>query len=124
MKPGDCLKYENASGLLCLQEGRTYVIKICPTKWAKLTTILIKAYGIVHSYGLTSIPVVVSLELFAVDFISIGSGLGSAAGWLFSLIGSLIFKPLAQNLGGLYLGNAVCSSIILAAVWFFVRETN
>lgn len=123
-KPGDCLKYEKTSQLLCLQEGRTYVIKICPTKWAKLTTILIKAFGIVHSYGLTSVPVVVTLELFAVDFMSIGSGIGLSTGWLFSLLGSLMFQPLGSNIGGLYIASTLCSSIILAVIWIFVPETN
>lgn len=124
LKPGNCLKYENASELLCLQQGRKFMLKICPTTSAKLTSVLIKVYGIVHSLGLGSIPVIMSLELFATQDMNLGSGLGSMAGWLISLIGSLVFQPLSENLGGLYLANALCSSIVLAAVWYVVPETN
>ncbi|KAK9986943.1 hypothetical protein SO802_031894 [Lithocarpus litseifolius] len=124
MKPGNCLKYENASGLLCLQQGRKLMFKTCPTTWSKLTSVLIEVYGIVHSLGLSSIPVIMSLELFATQDMNLGSGIGSTAGWFVSLIGSLVFQPLTENLGGLYLANALCSSIVLAAVWYVVPETN
>lgn len=124
MKPGNCLKYDDASGLLCLEQGRKFMQKKCPTTWAKLTNVLIKLYGIVHSLGLSSIPIIVSLELFATQDMNLGSGLGSVAGWLISLIGSLVFQPLTENLGGLYLANALCSSIVLAAVWSVVPKTN
>ena len=124
-RPGACLVNANATRTMCGEKGRKWHVKSCPNKYGYLIGILTQLYSLVHSIGLEVIPAIVNVEIFQARYLGIGGGLGSMAGWILSITGTIFFS-MANNQDPWDVFNIqfLCACLALFFVCMFVPETR
>lgn len=90
--PGACLLNSNATRSLCVEKGRKYLDHSCPNNYGYLTGAFLTMSKLVHSLGLSIVPAIVTAEIFPLQHLGLGAGLGSMFGWVMNIIGALIFS--------------------------------
>ena len=110
---------------MCGEKGRKWHVKSCPNKYGYLIGILTQLYSLVHSIGLEVIPAIVNVEIFQARYLGIGGGLGSMAGWILSITGTIFFS-MANNQDPWDVFNIqfLCACLALFFVCMFVPETR
>lgn len=124
--PGACVENNKINQLICIQNNRKWHEKSCPSEWSFYSMILLNLYESIYSAGLAMVSTIINTEVFPVQHLAVGSGLGYMSGCAFNVLAGLMLLPMArkQDSGGMYLANALCSWVVLVAVSYFVPETT
>ena len=99
--------------------------KYCPNSYGYVTGALLTGFKLVQSLGLSVVPAVVTVEIFPMQHLGLGAGLGFMFGWFLNFISALLFTlAKIESLWAIYSVELLSAAIALLFVYSFLRETG